>query len=260
MPDTKITGGKLKNHWQYAKWKYVIMVIAMAFGWNLIYSVTAPRTPPELKVDIYMVGPAASSDALDALTARAKPDFPDMQELNFINIPLSGDSDVYAYQRYQTMVGAGEGDVYIVDGGMFESLVDMGGAVALNPYIESGALVLGDLELGGTTLEAPVESEDAPPIGRRVYGVPMDSLFGFLTDSGFDNRNKVMIVMSFSKNKENAVKMVNWLYANMKADAPEGLEAYDEYMRQQAQGNQGLVETFTPSPEATPAPSADVAP
>ena len=40
MPDTRITKERLKNHWVYSSWKYLLMVVIFVAGWNLTYSVT----------------------------------------------------------------------------------------------------------------------------------------------------------------------------------------------------------------------------
>ena len=52
----QITKEKIKNHFHYDKWKYILGIVLAVFSWSMIATVTAPRTPADKKVDIYLVG------------------------------------------------------------------------------------------------------------------------------------------------------------------------------------------------------------
>ena len=47
---TPITKEKFQNHITYSSWKYILLVVAAIFGWNIIYSVTQYQPPEEKKV------------------------------------------------------------------------------------------------------------------------------------------------------------------------------------------------------------------
>lgn len=50
---TPVNGKTLREHWNYAWWKYTLLVVLAVLGWNLIYTVTAYRPPESKKVSIY---------------------------------------------------------------------------------------------------------------------------------------------------------------------------------------------------------------
>ena len=58
MPDTRITKERLKNHWMYSSWKYLLLLIICIAGWNLIYSITEYQPPREKRLEVYFLSTA----------------------------------------------------------------------------------------------------------------------------------------------------------------------------------------------------------
>ena len=75
MPDTRITREKLKNHWMYSSWKYLLMVVIFIAGWNLTYSVTEYRPPREKRLEMYVLSTAYNDEGLRALQEELAPEF-----------------------------------------------------------------------------------------------------------------------------------------------------------------------------------------
>jgi len=237
MVNTKITRERARSHFQYGFWKYALLAVFAVFGWNLFYSVTAYRPPDDKKVDTYFVTYALSGDTTDALSDMAAPAFPDMEALNFLSISMSTDDDYYGNMQLSTYIGAQEGDVYVMTWERFQTYAASGVFLPLDSYIASGALDLRGIAPGKGEMTL-ADSDTGEAYEHGVYGVPADSLYGMM-GLGVDNRGLWMGVTIYSGNKDNAVKMIDWLIETFQADPPEG-----------------IAETNDPSaPDATAVPS-----
>ena len=54
MADNRITRKRLKNHFVYGWWKYLLAVVLCVMGVDLIFSMTAYRPPEDKKIELYM--------------------------------------------------------------------------------------------------------------------------------------------------------------------------------------------------------------
>lgn len=235
MIKTKITKKRIKDHFTYSVWKYVILVIVGVFGWNLIYTTTAYRPPKEKKVDVYFVTTSIDYDTLELFTEMTTPVFEDMEELNFFSIGMNTDDDYYATLQLTTYVGAQEGDIYIMSRDRFRSFAYSGLFLPLDEAFDTGAIDLRGIDASGTYLT----TEEGM---SGLYAVPAKSLYG-LMEYGIDNRDLYIGVVAYSKNIDNAYKMVDWFIEAMQTERPEWLDALEERESQ-----------------ASPAPTDDVLP
>ena len=64
---TPLNKNRLRNHFTYSSWKYIAIVIASIFGWNLLYTMTAYRSPEHLRIDVYIQSGTASQETVNAL-------------------------------------------------------------------------------------------------------------------------------------------------------------------------------------------------
>lgn len=125
---TPVTKERLKQHWTYARWQYIALVIAAVIGWNLIYTMTAYRPPDEKKVEMYIL--AVPANAVDQSLPSGQEllneymehvrteEMPDMELMD--SVFLTTDS-TYAAMQLSTYMAAGEGDVYVLDNESFTS-------------------------------------------------------------------------------------------------------------------------------------------
>ena len=63
---TPLNKNRLRNHFTYSSWKYIAIVIASIFGWNLLYTMTAYRSPEHLRIDVYIQSGTASQETVNA--------------------------------------------------------------------------------------------------------------------------------------------------------------------------------------------------
>ena len=57
MPKTKMNVARWKNHFLYAKYVYIAIAVVAAMLADILFTVTAYRSPNERRVDIEFVGP-----------------------------------------------------------------------------------------------------------------------------------------------------------------------------------------------------------
>lgn len=225
MPNTKLTRDRLKNHYQYGKMIYVGIIIVAVMLADVLFTVTAYRSPGERKVEIELVGVYADETnaapfeqaALEAGQAfeRARDEAAgidvnaegyetQLELVQFMSVmyDMTSEDAYYDQQRFMVMLAANEGDIFIVDRALMNNLVDQGLAVDLTPYIESGVIDPGERDLSRVTYAEYVE-EGQPATGKQcVYALQTDSMAGLWNHFQFDFREKYMVLMAYSDNQD----------------------------------------------------------
>jgi len=201
----------IQNHMHYDWWKYLIGIVATVFLWSMVTAMTRPQTPPEKKVDIFLVGGFALEESLDALSLRMLEDFPQLLEINFTNIVLEGDPqlELAGRQKLMVMLGSQTGDIFVFKRDEYELLARQGAFLPLDGLLDeeiTASIPYEELE----EQKIAVERHDALPGDPRVYGLPLRNTVVF-DDAFFDVENKVIAVMAYSANKDNAIEVVRWI-------------------------------------------------
>lgn len=259
MPNTRVTKQKISTHLHYGKWLYILSAVIAFFVVDMAYTMTEYRPPAERKVDIELVGgypdtdsylnTEVSSKMMEAGLAADET----LEEVYFYTISYSGDAeqDIYGAQKYMVMIAAQEGDIYVVNRTLMEQLVMQGAATPLDGYIESGALNVEGMDLESVTFDEPAEDEETPPSGNRyVYALPASGLNRMLeSDINYDNRDKYIVLMSYSKNPDTSIVALQSMIDQLTAPLPEAFS-------QSAQtGTNDAAEPVAPA--GTSVPTAD---
>lgn len=225
MNDTRITKDRVRNHFAYSWWKYMILAVVAVFGWNLIYTATAYRAPRDKRMDVYIVAPAVGEETLNALREETLSLFPELEDASILSV-MYGDSDqYYGDMQLTTYVGAGEGDIYLLPRERFLAFANSGAFVPLDEAIETGAIDLHGIDVRATTLQ----TEDGD---SGIYGIPAAELFGLLETYNIDNRDLMVGIMAYSpqQNHQRSFAWIDWLIDTMKAPKPEWLDAREKEM------------------------------
>ena len=78
---TPVTSGKLKHHFAYNWWKY-LLIAALAFGVvDLLYAVTAYRPPRDKTIGLYVYGYINEQPLADYMENVRVTEMPDMEEM-----------------------------------------------------------------------------------------------------------------------------------------------------------------------------------
>lgn len=214
--ENKITKAWIRNHFQYSWWKYLAALIISTFGINLVFSMTAYRPPEEKKLEIYLCSGYADAQMMqEAIWPKILEVCPDQEELTVLNIDISTD-DYYTQMQFTTYLGAQQGDILLLKKDKMAQLSQEGADYAfleLTPYIESGALDVGELDMSGMVFKSEMGEEG-------VYGIPADALYGLL-DYGIIPYDTVLCVTGYNGNEENVIRVLQLMLDLYSGEKPE---------------------------------------
>jgi maltose-binding protein MalE len=201
----------LQNHLHYDWWKYVVGIVVTVMLWNLVSTMTRPQTPPDKKVDIFLVGDYLLEENAEPISQRMLEDFPELLEINFMNIPLGGDPEleIMGRQKLMVVIGAQEGDIFVFSKQEYETFAKQGAFMPLDEYIDDEItkyIPAEELE----KYKLSVEYEYAQDKQPHIYGIPLKGVTIF-NDTGYNVEDKVLSIMAYSKNKEKAIEVMKWI-------------------------------------------------
>lgn len=210
---TPVNKETLKNHLTYSMWKYAVMAALVIFGWSLIYTMTAYRSPQEKRVDVYIQSNTASAEAAQAFMDPIwKETVPEMETVNAVVLPIIDDSTTM--MQMMAYMAAGEGDIYFLNEQYFKSYASQGTFIPLEELAENGTLDLTDVDLskGYVTYVEEYDDNDVPvKTSSHLYGVPLESFYGFMSGMQLDNRGLYAVIAVNNMNDENVIPFFNAL-------------------------------------------------
>ena len=210
---TPINRETLKHHINYGLWKYALMAVCVIMGWSLIYTTTAYRSPQDKRVDVYIQSNTASVELVNAfLEPIWKETVPEMETVN--GVVLTTIDDYTTSMQLMTYMAAGEGDIYFLTEQYFKSYASQGGLLELDGLVESGLLDAGeaDLSKGYVTMVEEYDEQDRPiSTARHLYGIPLDTFYGFMGGMQLDNRGMYAVITVNNQNDENVIPFFNAL-------------------------------------------------
>ncbi len=204
---TPLTKERMKNHFAYSTWKYMLLVILGLFGWSLIFTVTAPQVPQDKRIDFYAMTYSATQESMNAFL---KPIWetvtPEMESVSSVAL-VQGD-EYSSYMQLTAYLAAGDGDIYILDDQFFKSFAAQGAFLPLEGLIEEGRISVGDIDLTKGYVAMVTEyDENNEPLNSEMhlYGIPLDTYYGFMDGMQLDNRNMYAAILYNNQNDENVI-------------------------------------------------------
>ena len=207
-----ITSAKVKNHFHYHLWKYLLLAALSIFGWNLLFTVTQYRVPEDRKVEFYADGSVMgeNAEALNVLMAQIHADvLPDMEEVGYT---MLDSSEMYGQMQLMVWATAKQGDVYLLKRDRFAQMAQGGAMVNLQPYIDDGSLQVEGLTLSGGKMK---NSETGETGETCQWGIPADGLTK-LASYGINPQGAVLSLLAASGNEAAAVQFLNYLLIHMR--------------------------------------------
>ena len=200
---TPVNRRTLKQHLTYNWWKYLLLLVIGVFGVDLLYTVTAPRSPADKKVDFYISG-NVDTEKLEAYTEKVRTqEMPNLETIQTVTLYMD---DQYGPMQLMTYIAAGEGDVYLLGRENFLSLASEDAFVPLETNPELMETLSGvDLQRGWRKNTETGEN--------HLYGIPQDKIPGLIRYAYCENG--FLCVLNSSKNEENALKFLNILCRDM---------------------------------------------
>lgn len=221
---TPITKKKLLNHLTYAGWKYLLLIACAIFGWGLIYTVTLPRVPQEKRVDLHVISYTAISDQVDAfLKPLWEETVPEMDSV--VSTVVAPDAN-YGNMQLTAYFAAADVDIILLNETYFKSFASNGSFIPLEDYIADGTIDVGDIDLknGYVAYIESYDEQNRPKVGeRRLYGIPLDSFYGFMEGMNIDNRGMFAAIAINNLNDENVIPFFNALLNAGRGEMPAAL-------------------------------------
>lgn len=210
---TPLTRENIRNHFTYSLWKYALVAVAAIFGWSLIYTTTAYRSPQDKRIDLYVQSSTATSEMIDAFIQPIwEATVPEMETVQ--SVTLMANDEYSTTMQITTYVYAGEGDIYFLTEQYFKSLAGAGAFLPLEGLVEDGTLQLDDVDLkkGYITVVDEYNEQDEPiQTSQHLFGIPLDSFYGYMNGMLLDNRGMYAAVLVNNQNDENVIPFFNAL-------------------------------------------------
>lgn len=208
---TPLSKERIRTHLTYGSWKYLVILAAAIFGWNILYTTTAYRSPENLRVDVYIQSGTASAEAIDAFFKPIwEKEIPDMETVESIVLTSSASSDPYANMQLSVYIMACEGDIYMLTSSDFKNFAAQGAFIDLSHYVENGMLNVDGIDTAAGYV-ATVDDEGVPTGEKQFFGIPAKTLTGLKTGMNVYHDDLIIGVTSFSGNEENTIKFLNGL-------------------------------------------------
>lgn len=216
---TQLSKERIKTHFTYSSWKYIAVVLAAVFGWNLLYTMTAYRSPEHLRVDVYVQSGTAIDEVVEAFFKPVWDEcVPDMETVDAVILTSSAAEDAYANMQLSVYIMAGEGDIYILNTADFKNYAAQGAFIDLTPYVENGMLNIDGIDTSAGYV-ATVDIDGIPTGEKQFFGIPAYTLDGMKSKAGIYNSDLVIAVTGFSHNEENVVKFLNGMIEASRTEA-----------------------------------------
>ncbi|NLD82618.1 MAG: hypothetical protein GX637_00495 [Clostridiales bacterium] len=210
---TPLTRENIRNHFTYSLWKYALVAVAAIFGWSLIYTVTAYRSPQDKRIDLYVQSSTATSETIDAFIQPIwEATVPEMEAVQ--SVTLMASDEYSTTMQLTTYIYAGEGDIYFLTEQYFKSLASTGAFLPLEGLVEDGTLQLEgiDLKKGYITMVDEYNDQDQPVrTSQHLFGIPLDTFYGYMNGMLLDNRGMYAVVLVNNQNDENVIPFFNAL-------------------------------------------------
>ena len=208
---TPVSSETLKQHFTYSWWKYLLVAL-LAFGLvDLLYTMTAYRTPNDKKIEFYVYG-MVNTEKLSAYMEQVREtEMADMEEMTPLMLL---DDNNYGPMQLTTYLAAGEGDVFLLPRDQFITTAANSGLLAL----EEDEELMAFFTKAGVSLQSGWR-KNTDTGETHLYGIPQNKLPGL--ESYAYAKDGFLCVVSLSGNEENARKFLRILCRDM-ISAPEG--------------------------------------
>ena len=208
---TPVTSKSLRQHFTYNWWVYLLIAL-LAFGLvDLLYTVTAYRSPRDKTIGFYVYGYVNDTGMSAYMDNIRETEMSDMEEMSSVTLAMD---DTYGPMQLMTYLAAGEGDIYMLPREQFLNY-SMSGSMA---PLENDTELMALFDAAGVNLQSGWRKETETG-ENHLYGIPQDKLPGLIqyayAQDGF------LCVPLTGGNQENAMKFLRILCRDMLTAPPE---------------------------------------
>lgn len=208
---TKITKKSLVNHFKYYVWIYVVAMVLSGTFFSMSVTAINNQAPSEQKLYTYICGDAISIDYFtafyqemyDAMLEK----FPELKVVSCENLSYNATGSMSSTykDKFLSSISAQHGDVMLLPYNEFADLAQNG---IFEPLEDDFSKYLADVDpISLKTVTMTLENGDGEN-ETHVYGIPLSHLEFF--PYFYDTTDKVLVITSYSQNKEKAKVLAEW--------------------------------------------------
>ena len=202
---TPVNGRTIRQHLTYSWWKYALVIVLGAVAVNLYYTVTAYRSPPEKKIEVYIYGIGDEAGFQTYLDGVREEKLPEMEELRAQLLTTDAN---YGPMQLSTYVAAAEGDIYFLPRDNFVSLASSDAMMPLEDQTE-----LMDLFTEKSISLQSGWRRNSDTGENHLYGIPLSKLPGLNKYCYVENGYACVLVTN--GNDENVLRFLQILCEDM---------------------------------------------
>ncbi len=220
MIDLKPTPARLREHWRYHWWMYALFTVLAVVAANMLFTVTTPKVPYELKVEVLAVNAYMNDDLAEQWQMDLQTELTaDQKEVSIQNTPLIEGQEMVIMQVMMARFTGREGTVLILPSWMFQNFAQGEAFINLQDIIGEFNVPEGtDLTKGEVVVGA--DEEENIPGEKQLCGIPLDQCKGL--GQLLINEDMVLCLPVYAEdNWENAKTTANWLLG--KVEAPQSV-------------------------------------
>ena len=159
------------------------------------------------RIDLYAMTYTATQESMDAFLQPIWEEVtPEMESVSSV-VLVQGD-EYSSYMQLTAYLAASDGDIYFLTEQFFKTFAAQGAFLPLEQLVEDGVINVGDLDLtkGYVTMVSEYDENYQPLKSEmHLYGIPMDSFYGFMDGMQFDNRGMYAVILFNNQNDENVI-------------------------------------------------------
>ena len=212
MPHFGVTLYRLKEHFRKFWAIYIVGCTVCVLVSNILFTSTAPRTPIEQQILIYLADSVTDPEALEDVKAEMLTYGQSVDEtlLEIVFEHLSyGDpeTDMYGPMILAARLSLREGDAFIASSYATDALLANEVYMPLDDYIADGWLADLDLE--------PVMHTSQETGETHIAGLRLDNVTALSELNAFNNNGAVLMIMWNSTNLETTMDVVEHMIRGM---------------------------------------------
>lgn len=205
---TPLNKDRVRNHIAYSNWKYALTAVMVIFGWSLIFTTTAYHSPQNKRIDLYAMTATATADSMDAfLEPLWREVTPEMETVSSVALMMV--DEYTSFSQLTAYIAAADGDIYFLTEQFFKTFAAQEAFLPLEGLVADGAIKVSDqvnLTKGYVKVIEDYDEAGAPiTAGEHLYGIPLDTYYGFMNEMQLDNRGLYAVILSNNQNDENVI-------------------------------------------------------
>ncbi len=222
---------KIRNHLAYDFWKYLLLAAVVWFGVDLLFTTTAYRSPQDKRVDVEIMSATVTDDLMASFFHPLWQEaVPEMELVEGTVLTPMSDEDMYSDMVLFTRLAAADGDIYLLPASKFKAIATQGWFLPLDELVENGTVNAEGLSLDSCRLT--IVNEETQTAQTHLYGIPTDTLYGFMDGLQYDNRGCVMAIVVNNGNDDAVIRFFNALLQAGRGDMPEWLQNLEQESKQ----------------------------